>query len=1056
MKKPIAFAFACLGLVMAVRSADNKNEQLTRHINLGKAFYENPTTQKESAAEFKKALDLNPDSAREQLNYGLALLRAGDVKQAVTWLEKSRKTNPSLPHTFFNLGIVYKKEGDFDRAMAEFTEMAKRVPTEPVTRFNLGMLHKLQGAQDKAMVEFETAAKLDPTLAAPHFQLYNSYRAAGRMPDAQRELATFNDIKKRMAALGLSEDMDWSYYAELLEEIPAVSEPGVAPVEVSFMASPAGALGGTPTGAQALDANGDGKLDFVLVGAQGSALFTNGGAAFTKSALPAARAANPGDFNNDTLTDLCLITADGASLAANKKGTFEVKPLAGGTFNHCAFVDFDHDYDLDVILLGAKSQLMRNNGDGTWAEQAFPFAEGNAFDAAVLETGEDNGFDIVIAYQGKPGVLYRDKKMGKYEAIPLPVALNGRLQVEDFNHDSFLDVAAIGPDGVQFLENHHGKLEAGPKVAHGAGAGAVYFADFQNRGRSDMLAGKAMHVHKSGLQWEAGSVKGVVDAMGIITGEFTGDNLTDVIAVAADGNATLLKNATATKNPSIRIGITGVKNIKLAPDARVEVKAGRFYQKKIYRGVPLVFALPGSPAAETIRITWPNGLIQNEMNQKAGGAYTFKEAQRLSGSCPMIFTWNGEKFEFISDVLGVAPLGAGLGDGNFFPVDHDEYVQIRPEQLRLRPDGKYEIRVTEELREVSYIDQIKLIAVDHPRDNEIFTNDKFKAPPFPEFRLFGVKQRVYPTRAIDQTGADVRDLVLTRDRRYPDAFQRDINGRASEHSLTLSFPDSAADPVLFLHGWVDWADGSTFVASSQTKKGGLAAPSLQVKDTAGRWVTVIEDMGMPAGKPKTIAVDLRGKWLSKSRDIRIVTSMAVYWDEAFLGENARDPRVKISDMLPSLAALDFRGFSAVKVHPERKQPEHFDYHSVKPTSMWNPTPGFYTRYGDVKSLLAKIDDQFLVMGAGDEVKLEFDAAKLPALPEGWTREFLIFFDGYAKDADANTAYSSSVGPLPFHGMRSYPYPSTEQYPNDPAHQDYQRNFNTRPALRLIRPLAGRP
>ena len=84
----------------------------------------------------------------------------------------------------------------------------------------------------------------------------------------------------------------------------------------------------------------------------------------------------------------------------------------------------------------------------------------------------------------------------------------------------------------------------------------------------------------------------------------------------------------------------------------------------------------------------------------------------------MIFTWNGRSFQFVTDVLGVAPLGASSGDGQYFPVDHDEYVSIPAAMLQAR-DGKYEIRMTEELREVSYIDQIKLQALDqrvHYRD----------------------------------------------------------------------------------------------------------------------------------------------------------------------------------------------------------------------------------------------------------------------------------------------------------------------------------------------------
>jgi len=279
-----------------------------------------------------------------------------------------------------------------------------------------------------------------------------------------------------------------------------------------------------------------------------------------------------------------------------------------------------------------------------------------------------------------------------------------------------------------------------------------------------------------------------------------------------------------------------------------------------------------------------------------------------------------------------------------------------------------------------------------------------------------------------------------------------MNGRAALHSLTLDFGDAPAAPVLFLHGWVDWADGSTFVAASQSPAGRLIAPYLQVRDRAGKWVTVMEDMGMPAGKPKMIAVDLAGKFLSDSREVRIVTNMCVYWDEIFLGGDGRAPEARLTEMLPSMADLRFRGFSAVKVHPERREPEAFDYGVVRPVSMWNPTPGFYTRYGDVRALLESIDDRFVIMGSGDELRLNFRAAALPALPAGWRRDFLLFVDGWAKDADASTAFGSSVEPLPFHAMRGYPYGRDEHYPDDALHNQYRREYNTRPALRLIRSL----
>jgi hypothetical protein len=419
----------------------------------------------------------------------------------------------------------------------------------------------------------------------------------------------------------------------------------------------------------------------------------------------------------------------------------------------------------------------------------------------------------------------------------------------------------------------------------------------------------------------------------------------------------------------------------------------------------------------------------------------------------MIFTWNGSSFEFITDVLGVAPLGASSGDGTYFPVDHDEYVSIPGPSLASR-QGRYEIHITEELNEVSYLDEVQLLALDHPAGTEVFSNEKWKGPPYPEFRLYGVKRRVYPKAARDERGRDVLPALLHRDRVYVSGFSRDVAGIAETHTLDLDFGAEAASsrrPVLVLNGWVDWADGSTFLKAAQTGRP-LVPPMLQVRDVSGAWKTVIEDMGMPSGKTKTIAVDLTGKFLSQSREVRIVTNMCVYWDEIFLGEDASAPESRLTPLDASAARLHFRGFSRIHVDPERKQPESFDYASVSPFSNWNPTAGRYTRYGDVRELVREADDRPVVMGSGDELELWYDAGRLPSLPPGWSRDFLLLVDGWAKDADANTAFSQTVDPLPFHAMSRYPYRSGEAFPSDAFHSRYLQEFNTRPALRLIQPL----
>jgi tetratricopeptide (TPR) repeat protein len=982
-------------LLMAVTP---EQDRLWHYRNLGKAFYENPTTQKEAVEQFRKVLSLAPDSARERVNFGLALLKAGETREAVAELEKAQKQDPSIPHTWFNLGLVAKRDGDYDRGIVQMEQMAKLTPNEPTVHHNLAALYKLAGRNDDAVREFEAAELLNPALAAPHFQLYNAYRQAGRAADAARELAAFQDAKKKQEGTPIAENMEANNYTEIYETItPSVPDEPVVKYSDRVLErdiSGISAVGG----------------DLLAWSPRGVSLYRNGTTRVPKFGLEGLKdvvSISAGDFDNDGTLDLCVITKTGAALYRNQKGTFVKVPIAipDGTYQKAVWMDYDHDYDLDLLLFGEKPVLMRNQGDAGFTDQtaAFPFVPGKVTDAASLAIhAETPARDLVVAYENRPGVLYEDKLGGKFETVPLPV-LTGPLVIGDFNHDGLFDLRA----GNDYFENRDGALTKASLPAKSNLPGLRQSAE---------------------LDW-------------------------NVVGITPDRMLHFFENQSTPKGKWLRVGITGIKNLKTAESATIEVKSGALYQKAIYHGVPLVFSMSGYGEADTVRVTWPNGLIQNEPQQKVNQTRSFPEAQRLSGSCPMIFTWNGDKFEFITDVLGVAPLGASSGDGNYFPVDHDEYVQIPGKSLRER-DGTYEVRVTEELHEVSYIDQIRLFALDHPADEEIFTNDKFKSPPFPEFRLFGVTKRIYPVSARDDRGRDIRPALLARDKVYPTGFDRDFTGIANLHTIDLDFGRVAGHgkAVLMLNGWVDWADGSTFLGAAQRKSGGLVMPYLQVRDRSGNWKTVVEDMGIPSGKPKTISVDLTGKFLSTSREVRIVTSLCVYWDEIFLSENPAPARATFTPIDAATAELHFRGFSAPVIDPRRAQPEQFDYSRVTSISQWNPTPGSYTRYGDVKEIVTGLDDRFLIMGSGDEVRLLFPGRNLPALPSGWQRDFILLVDGWAKDADANTAYSQTVEPLPFHGMSAYPYKSNEHFPDDPFHRDYLNRFVTRPALKLIRAL----
>jgi hypothetical protein len=811
-------------------------------------------------------------------------------------------------------------------------------------------------------------------------------------------------------------------------------------------------------GLAVLDFDGDGRADLIAWSSEGVRLYKDGSTPVAKSGLDGlknVRGIAPGDFDNDGLPDLCILTDSGATLYHNRNGVFEkhAAELPAGPYEKALWIDYDHDGDLDLLLLGDHSALVRNNGDMGFSNQTadFPFVAGHATDGAVFALRHDTAAsDVAVAYRDRAGVIYRDRLNGKYEAVPLediPVGATAILAA-DFNNDGFPDLVALSAAKGELIENRQGGLTTLRSVDATAPAA---LADLENRGYQDLVTSGA--VFRNEGKGEFKPAGGVASAIVMTAADFTGDGRVDLAVIGGDGALHVYENQTATRNNWLRIGISGVKNLKLATGATVEVKTGASYQKQIYQGVPLVFGLGGYKDVDTVRITWPNGLIQNEPKQPILTALNIKEAQRLSGSCPMIFTWNGKKFQFITDVLGVAPLGASSGDGRYFPVDHVEYVQVSGESLAER-DGQYEIRITEELREVSYLDQVRLMALDHRAGTEIFTNEKFKSPPFPEFRLYGADRRHYPVTARDSDGHDVLACLLKRDRIYPDGFHRDYNGVAELHELDLDFGQASRDgrAVLVLNGWVDWADGSTFLRAAQESNRGLILPYLQVKNARGEWQTVIEDMGIPAGKPKTIAVDLSGKWLSPVREVRIVTNLCVYWDEIFLSENAGAPDVRLTPIDAASADLHFRGFSKPAIDPARKQPEAFDYQTWMPVSMWNPTPGLYTRYGDVRSLVQAADDRMVIMGSGDELRLLFPARGLPSLRPGWKRDFLLQVDGWAKDGDYNTAFSQSVDPLPFHAMSAYPYPASQHFPDDLAHREYREHYNTRPALRLLRPL----
>ena len=775
---PAALIGSVLALFLCLPSGVGQTAEadLWRHRHIGQALFETPARVAEAPAELKKAADLAPNSFRDRLNYGLALLRAGDLKPAVTELETAQSLNPALPHTWFNLGVAYKRLGRKDEAIRQFQRTVELAPDEPVSHYNLGLLYSLQDRWTEALQQFRLAASLDSGFVAPRFQIYNYYRLndseAGT--EADRARADFQTAKERMQ--DRAEDVEWCVYSELYEPITAraAERDATPPAPLAFEDRKlAGSLDPRTAGLEVLDANGDGSPDILAWSRRGATLYSGQGAKSVDLRLREVVDVAAGDYDNDGLPDLCVVSASGAQVLRNRRGRFEdagIK-LPPGRFRRAVWLDFDHDYDLDLYLLGDRSVLLRNQGNGSFEDYTshFPFAPGRAGDAVAFRSVPDTkGIDLAVSYADRKGVIYRDQLRGEFRAEPLEALPPGSvgLRAIDVDNDSWIDLAFTASTGVSLALNHQGSFNGLKTGANGP----ITFADLENRGLPDLVAANGVFRNQGLVQFSKPVQPAGLSAFAVIAqGDFDGDGRSDLASVAPDGGVHLLLNRTVSKNAWLRVALTGVKNLKTAVGAEVEIRAGDRYLKAAYDGVPLLFGLGRRTQADTVRITWPNGSIQNQANQGDGRTLQVKEAPRLAGSCPMIFTWDGQGFRFITDVLGVAPLGASASDSGYFPVDHDEYLSIPAEAIAPK-HGEYEVRVTEELHEVTYLDQAQLIALDHPRDLEVFTNEKFKSPPFPEFRLFGSRRRVHPVSAHDGRGRDVLGSLTRQDRVYASGF----------------------------------------------------------------------------------------------------------------------------------------------------------------------------------------------------------------------------------------------------------------------------------------------
>ena len=800
------------------------------------------------------------------------------------------------------------------------------------------------------------------------------------------------------------------------------------------------------------DYDNSGHPSLFLAGPGGLRLYRNRGqGTFTEETEKAglkgapeevATAAIPLDADNDGLLDLFVTVYAGP---APQGGAPEFPPDSAGAAQH----------------------LYRNNGDGTFAEvsQAAGLASLRARGRGALTADfNDDGYaDLLIVRDDGPPLLYLNQGGARFTQRRVN-AFRTRAQaaqVSDFDGDGDFDLVLWTDAGYELLLNRGDGLFAPaqntPQFPPPPGdcllRGTV--ADLNGDGRDDLL----VRDDQRAWHWLLNQGRGFAEAplSGLPAGDYAsllptwvsdaGD--LDLIAATAQGRVSVLRK----QEPRARwlaLRLLGQKSNQQGVGAVVELKAGTFYHKTTVTSAATRIFTGGLRRLDVVRVTWPNAIVQNSLHVATGRQLELRESERLASSCPLLYVWDGERFAFLTDVLGAAPLGALAPDGSLLLPNSREYVRL-PRWLRPR-DGRYIFQFTDEMREVDYFDRVRLLAVDHPPGEEVYANEIYASSPARP-TLHGVRERRAPLQALDDRGRDVLPHLLHADGKYVAGFERQrILGLADAHSLTLDlgpFPESA--PVaLWLRGWVFWADSNSAraLSSQQTQ---MVGPSLEVRDAQGRWTTVIAEMGLPSGTDRTMRVDLSGKFLSSDHHVRIVTNLCIYWDQIFF--STQESPAAVRGQLAMLSAdLRYRGFSVPRSDPEHVLPDAFDYASLESAAPWNPAPGRYTRYGNVRELLTRADDHVVVMAPGDELTVSFSIADLPPLEPGWERDLFLMLDGWAKDGEPNTVTGNRPEPLPYRAMRQYPYPASER-PQAPGYLQYLRRYQTRPAYRLLPPLA---
>ena len=1016
----------------------------------------------EAVAGYRQVVELDPDHLRARYALAQELDRAGgdaEAAEAQAQLEAIRDRQPG------NLAVL-----------VQHARVAARRQDAPALTDTVERLRGMTGGW--------------PDLAVAQLEGLSAAVDAAELGRAQRPAQLLRNVLVRLPAF--REDQ-----ARVSVSAEAIAEP-----LMRFLVLPSPPATASPRDeslayvAEQIDPGASGDQTVVAVvpgGEEAPVVFAadgrearrlgdpDGGAGFpfptgTGPAGPASPSANgllALDWNGDYRMDLALAGPAGLRLWAREEdgaGFAEATPTmaapAAGALDAWGVwaADTEMDGDLDIVLgsnAGAPA-VLRNNADGTWRRES-PFPGVTALRGFGWgDFDRDGDPDAALLDGGGVVHLFENRQAGRFDtAEPLALPAGAvALAVGDLDADGRLDLALLDADGRLWRGSwdgaawETGEIAAWDGFPAGAAPGShrLLLADLDNNGGLDMLGSGA-----SGTRlWLADEASRLephnagVDAEIFAIHDLTGDGLLDLVGVEDGTPVRLTARADAgygwqqirpranTAAGDQRINAFGV-------GGEIEVRAGLLVQKQVLTGAPAHFGLGVQTQADVTRISWPNGVTQADFEFAANQVVAAD--QRLKGSCPWLFAHDGSRMQFVTDFIWRSPLGLRINAQDTADIAFTEdRVLVRGDQLAA-VDGEYDLRITADLWETHFFDHVSLLVVDHPPDTEVWVDERFARDPVPLDTVVTGPARTV-TRVWDDAGADVSGLVAQRDNRYVASFDEGTHqGVAESHYLELELDEATEtwDAVTLLaYGWVYPTDSSINVALGQGRHPIPRGVAMEGRDAKGSWVVLHPDLGFPAGKLKTMVVDVpRLPDGTRPRRLRLRTNLEIYWD--WIAQAPRlDPGLARETRLdPAVADLGYRGYSRTELLGPRGL-ELPDYEIGNHRPRWRDLVGFHTRFGDVRELLAGVDDRYVIMNAGDEMRLRFEAPPPP--DDGWRRDYVLIGDGWVKDGDFNTTHAKTVGPLPSHDQPVYDPEASAVLEDDPVyrrHADDWLNWHTR-------------